>query len=104
MPSDAFSSVCWSMTAIGALAIGLLVGGLAVFVFMRERLAALRPTRAELGSEIQALSAEVLRQSRADFLAQLEGLQAKATSDLDERRRAVDDLVRPIKESLERVG
>src|SRR5581483_2665039 len=93
--------------AIGALLLGLALGALGAWLLLRERVAAARGGRAALANEFQALSTEVLRQSRSDFLdlarTQLEGLQAKAGADLDQRRQAVEQLVAPIRDSLEKV-
>ena len=54
-----------------------------------------------------ALSAEALRQNNRSFLdlaqTKLGELQQVASSDLDRRRKAVDDLVRPIADALARV-
>ncbi len=54
-----------------------------------------------------ALSAEALRQNNRSFLdlaqTKLGELQHAASSDLDRRRKAVDDLVRPIADALARV-
>lgn len=55
----------------------------------------------------RALAAEALQRNNLSFLelarTQLERFQVGAREDLDQRRRAVDDLVKPVRESLERV-
>ena len=65
-----------------------------------EKLAAMRETFA-------ALSAEALRQNNQSFLdlagARVSELQHAATADLERRRQAVDELVRPIHDALARV-
>jgi DNA recombination protein RmuC len=54
-----------------------------------------------------ALSAEALRQNNASFLdlarTQLERFQTSARDDLEKRQLAVEQLVKPVRESLERV-
>jgi DNA recombination protein RmuC len=63
-----------------------------------EKLAVLKRAETALGDAFKALSAEALKSNNQAFL-QL----AKAKGDLDARRKAVDELVRPLRESLERV-
>jgi DNA recombination protein RmuC len=72
-----------------------------------EKLAVLKQAEAALGDAFKALSSEALKSNNQAFLhlakAALEKFQESARGDLDARRQAVDDLVRPLKESLERV-
>lgn len=82
---------------IAAFVVGVLVGGLAVWAVLRERLAAQRRAAGELETTFKALSAEALRSSTASLLE-------LATSQLDAREKAVEQLVKPIRESLDRVG
>jgi DNA recombination protein RmuC len=95
------------MLVIASLVIGLLLGGLALWFVMRERIAATRRSHSDGANEFQALATEVLRQSKTDFLelakTQLEGLQAKAGAEFDQRHKAVEQLVAPIRESLDKV-
>jgi DNA recombination protein RmuC len=81
------------------LLIGLLVGGGAVWLVLRARLAAadvaLQNAR-ELPSRFDALAADALRKNNESFL-QL------AKSQLGEREQAVRHLVEPIEESLKKV-
>ncbi len=80
------------------IAIGAAVGGLTVWLVSLTRVA--RDTFA-------SLSAEALRQNNQSFLAlaqtKLGEFQLSASSDLEKRQKAVDDLVRPIHEALVRV-
>jgi DNA recombination protein RmuC len=73
-----------------------------------EKLALLEQARARLTDAFQALSAEALRQNNQSFLdlakAALEKFQETAKGDLDTRRQSIDALVKPIRESLEKVG
>ena len=72
-----------------------------------EKLALLEDARCQLSDAFQALSAEALRCNNQSFLdlakATLEKYQEGAQNDLTSRQRAIDDLVKPLKESLEKV-
>jgi DNA recombination protein RmuC len=72
-----------------------------------EKLALLSQTETKLREAFSSLSAEALRQNNQSFLelaqTKLGELQQSATSDLERRRKAVDDLVQPIQEALARV-
>jgi DNA recombination protein RmuC len=63
-------------------------------------------TRQELMGSFQALSGEALKQNNEAFLklatVSFETLHVKADSDLVQRQQAVDALVRPLQESLQR--
>jgi len=87
------------------MTLGVVAGGLVVWLAGRGRLARLEEAR--LRDAFAALSADALRQNNQSFLdlahARLGELHQSASSDLDLRRRAVDDLVRPIQEALTRV-
>jgi DNA recombination protein RmuC len=58
-------------------------------------------------TEFKSLSADALRANRADFLDQakqaFEQLQQKSIGDLEQRKQAVESLVKPLRESLEKV-
>lgn len=73
-----------------------------------ERVAALTQAREALSNQLQAMCAEALRGNSEQFMqlakTQFEQLQLKATHDLETRHKAVENLVAPIKESLEKVG
>ena len=107
------------------LVIGAAAGGLIVWLASRTRVARLEERidaghraaqeklalldRAEhkLRDAFSSLSAEALRQNNQSFLAlaqtKLGEFQQSASSDLDKRQKAVNDLVRPIHEALTRV-
>ena len=72
-----------------------------------EKIAAFNEAHARLSAEFKALSADALRNNSDAFVqfAQqtLRQYQQKAEGDLDARRQAIDALVRPLKESLEKV-
>lgn len=73
-----------------------------------EITALLAQTREQFREAFQALSSEALRGNNQTFLelakATLEKYQSEARGDLESRQKAVETLVAPIKESLEKVG
>jgi DNA recombination protein RmuC len=107
------------------IALGLTIGGLVAWLAGRvttarilarldaerqgsaEKLALLAQTESKLREAFSSLSAEALRRNNQSFLelaqTKLGELQQSATSDLERRRKAVDDLVLPIHEALARV-
>ena len=72
-----------------------------------ERIKALSEAHERLTSEFKALSADALKNNNAAFLelarATLEKFQEGAKGDLAARQQAIDSLVKPLKESLEKV-
>jgi DNA recombination protein RmuC len=120
------------LTLLLGLAIGAVIGLLAGWLGARGRISGLREERVRLLAQLDAerrasadkaalldraevtlrdafaaLSAEALRQNNQSFLTlaqtKLGELQHAASTDLELRQRAVDDLVRPLKEALARV-
>jgi DNA recombination protein RmuC len=89
------------------LVLGAVAAGLFVRIHYRARLAALQQARESLGDTMKAVAADALATSNRSFLelarAQLEQLQQKTTQDLDQRKQAVEHLVQPIRESLQKV-
>jgi len=73
----------------------------------QEKLALLDDAQAKLADAFNALSAEALKSNNQAFLdlakAQLGEFQSGAKSDLEAREKAVGELVRPLRESLEKV-
>jgi DNA recombination protein RmuC len=73
----------------------------------REQLQTLERAQDNLATAFQALSAEALQRNNAVFLdlarTSLERFQEGARGDLEQRRQAIDELVRPLQESLSRV-
>ncbi|HEX6614788.1 MAG TPA: DNA recombination protein RmuC [Gemmatimonadales bacterium] len=99
--------------AVG-IALGLAGGALVMWLVARgrvarleERVAAERQADARLRDAFASLSAEALQRNNQSFLdlarAQLGEFQQSASFDLAQRQRAVDELVRPIREALARV-
>lgn len=72
-----------------------------------EKLALLNDAQQKLGDAFKALSSEALKSNNQSFLdlakATLEKFQDGAKTDLSIRQKAIDDLVKPLKESLEKV-
>ncbi len=71
------------------------------------KLALLEEARQKLADAFKALSADALRSNNQSFLelarATLEKYQESARGDLESRRKAIDELVKPLRESLEKV-
>ncbi|MFZ4394273.1 MAG: DNA recombination protein RmuC [Kiritimatiellia bacterium] len=71
-----------------------------------QKLALLENARTALADAFQALSAEALRHNNQSFLdlarAALEKFQEQARGDLSRRQQAIDELVKPVRESLEK--
>jgi len=72
-----------------------------------EKLRLLDEAQKKLSDAFKALSAEALKSNNQSFLelarATLEKFQEGAKNDLEMRKKAVDELVKPLKESLEKV-
>ena len=96
---------------IVGLVIGLLVGAVATWLVLRaqyaSRVSALEEARASLGSTLKALAADALATNNQSFVelakAQLGQLQQQTTQELEQRKQAVEHLVTPIAESLQKV-
>lgn len=72
-----------------------------------EKLALIEDARAKLADAFSALSAEALRNNSQSFLelanANLEKFQQVAQGDLEKRQQAIHELVKPVRESLDKV-
>lgn len=72
-----------------------------------EKLALLNEAQQKLSNAFKALSADALKSNNQSFLdlarATLESYQQNAKGDLEKRQQAIDELVKPLKESLEKV-
>jgi DNA recombination protein RmuC len=73
-----------------------------------EKVAALTEAREQLSTQLKAMCSEALQGNSRQFMelakSQFEQLQQSAQHDLASRQQAVEHLVKPIKESLEKVG
>ena len=104
------------------LLLGLALGAVAAWVAVRaryegelareragaqEKLALLGEARESFATTMKALAADSLATSNQAFLdlarSQLEQLQQKTTQELEQRKQAVEHLVTPIRESLQKV-
>lgn len=72
-----------------------------------EKIALLKAAQDRLSDSFKVLSADALRDNNSSFLslatATLEKFQAGAQGDLKQRQRAIEDSLRPLRESLEKV-
>ena len=93
---------------------GLLLGGLVVGLWMRERLARLESAKKfaesageQLGQTFQSLADAALRSNQGAFLdaarATLETTRAQMTGDLAQKQTAIEGVVRPLNDSLARL-
>jgi DNA recombination protein RmuC len=91
--------------AAGAAIVWLALRGRAAV--LAERLRAETDAHERLTNEFKALSADALRANRTDFLEQAKQtfaqLQQQSSGDLEKRQQAIDALVKPLRESLEKV-
>lgn len=87
-----------------AFAVGLALGGGAVFWLLRSRQREAEAEQGRLADAFKALSADALERNNQRFLdlakLALERQQAEATGELELRQQAIGDLVAPMKESL----
>lgn len=74
---------------------------------LSTQLDAERTAHERLTNEFKALSADALRVNRTDFLEQAKQafaqLQQQSAGDLEQRKQAVEAMIKPIRESLEKV-
>src|SRR5690606_35566660 len=73
-----------------------------------EKLALIHEAKAKLEDTFKALSSEALRGNNQSFLElakeTLERFHQSAQTDLQSRQKAIDELVKPLRESLEKVN
>lgn len=74
---------------------------------LSTQLGAERAAHDRLSNEFKALSADALRANRTDFLEQarqvFSQLQQQSSGELEQRKQAVEGLVKPLRESLDKV-
>ena len=72
-----------------------------------EKLAVVNDARQKLADAFKALASEALKSNNQSFLelanATLEKFQESAKGDLEKRQQAIQELVKPVKESLDKV-
>jgi DNA recombination protein RmuC len=85
---------------IAGLLIGLVLGAVGAWLLLRSK-------NAELSARFGALAAEALHRNNESFLdlasGKLEVLQNEATHELEQRKKEVEHLVQPIRDSLQKV-
>lgn len=95
------------MDHLPAAVAGFLLGAAAAWLFMRALSRRDEAVRTRLAEESGAWFTQALKNSNESFLqlarTSMEGFHERARGDLDLRRQAVDELVKPIRESLEKV-
>jgi DNA recombination protein RmuC len=91
------------LTLFSAFFAGLLLGGGIVWFIARARM----PSEAHLGNTFEALAAKALRDSHESFLQLAEGRlkqsEQAATATLDKKTVAIDEMVKPVKETLQKM-
>ncbi len=87
------------------LIVGLFVGGAATALVMRERIRSLRDSQQQMSDSFKAMSAEALdasvRQLSELAKTQLQTSHAQATGELEKRKQAVEQMVKPLQQQLE---
>ena len=99
--------------SLGGLFVGLIAGGIfSIRAYIKlaraeEKLEALEDFGQRFSSEFRALSAEALKSNNQSFLelakTSMETFQEAAKGDLDKRQEAVQAMVKPVRESLNKV-
>src|SRR5438093_2265386 len=104
MPIDPYTSI---ITLILGVGIGALIGWVATRTVFAERLKAQQDGELRLRDAFQALSADALRTNNEAFLAlaesRLREARTEATSDIDARKKAIEDLLAPMARTLDQV-
>ncbi len=88
------------LPALFAFLLGLLLGGGAVWLLMRARL----NSDVQLADKFKSIASETLRQSHESFLQLAEGRlkqsEISAAATLDKKSVAIEELIKPVKETL----
>src|SRR4249920_3244785 len=104
MPITLIPSV---ITLILGLGLGALIGWIATRTVFAERLKAHQVGESRLREAFQALSADALRTNNEAFLtlaeSRLREARTQASSDIDQRKKAIEDLLAPMARTLEQV-
>jgi DNA recombination protein RmuC len=95
------------ITLIFGLGLGALIGWILTRAVFAERLKAHQVGESRLREAFQALSADALRTNNEAFLtlaeSRLREARTQATSDIDQRKKAIEDLLAPMAKTLEQV-
>ena len=95
------------ITLILGLGLGALIGWIATRTVFAERLKTHQDGESRLREAFQALSADALRTNNEAFLAlaesRLREARTQAASDIDQRKKAIEDLLAPMARTLEQV-
>src|ERR1700733_8424527 len=91
-------------TLVLAFLAGLVLGGGIVWLIARGRMA----SDAHLGNAFEAIAAKTLRDNAESFLqlaeTRLKQSEQAAAATLDKKTTAIDEMVKPVKESLQKMG
>jgi DNA recombination protein RmuC len=83
---------------------GLILGGSGTWLFMRAR----QPSETQWNDKFSSIAAEALRQSHESFLqlaeSRLKQSEIAAAATLDKKTTAIDELIKPVKETLGKMG
>jgi DNA recombination protein RmuC len=92
-----------TLTLLIAFLAGLIAGGGFVWLIARARLS----SQAQIGTTFEALAAKTLRDNAESFLqlaeTRLKQSEAAAAATLDKKTTAIDEMVKPVKESLQKM-
>ena len=79
---------------------GLLIGGCSIWAFTRARIG----SETQMGERFRAIAAETLRQNHESFLqlaeSRLKHSELQAAAMFDKKSTAIDELIKPVKETL----
>ncbi len=96
-----------SVMSLAIFVVGLALGALIVWLVMREKVALIKQAQLQLSDAFKALSADALKSNNQSFLelanTTLAKFQESARNDLESRQKSIDEMVKPLKESLTRV-
>ena len=86
-----------------AMFLGLILGGCAVWLFTRARIG----TETQWGDRFRSIAAETLRENHESFLqlaeSRLKQSEVAAAATLDKKSVAIDELIKPVKETLHKM-
>lgn len=96
-----------SVMSLAIFVAGLALGALIVWLVMREKVVAIKQSQLQLSDVFKALSVNALKSNNQSFFelsnTRLEKFQESARHDLESRQKSIDEMVKPLRESLRRV-